>query len=89
MLEIIREKDQTDFRGVRGDFASRAGGGSIEVCLSCGHWAKESRVKVVGRTSSGSLTLSKLFRFCFVCAILRGRSLLRVGPRTAWDRRPQ
>lgn len=31
VLEIIREKDQADFRGVRGDFTSRAGGGSIEV----------------------------------------------------------
>jgi far upstream element-binding protein len=33
VLEIIREKDQADFRGVRGDFGSRVGGGSIEVCL--------------------------------------------------------
>lgn len=31
VLEIIREKDQADFRGVRGDFGSRLGGGSIEV----------------------------------------------------------
>jgi len=35
VLEIIREKDQADFRGVRSDFTSRAGGGSIEV--SCTH----------------------------------------------------
>lgn len=34
VLEIVREKDQADFRGVRGDFSSRMGGGSIEVCLS-------------------------------------------------------
>ena len=34
VLEIIREKEQADFRGVRGDFSSRMGGGSIEVCLS-------------------------------------------------------
>ncbi|XP_036185237.1 far upstream element-binding protein 3 isoform X6 [Myotis myotis] len=33
VLEIIREKDQADFRGVRGDFASRMGGGSIEVSV--------------------------------------------------------
>lgn len=33
VLEIIREKDQADFRGVRGDFTSRAGGGSIEVSV--------------------------------------------------------
>ena len=31
VLEIIREKDQADFRGVRSDFSSRMGGGSIEV----------------------------------------------------------
>ncbi|CAH2316012.1 far upstream element-binding 3 isoform X3 [Pelobates cultripes] len=30
VLEIIREKDQIDFRGVRSDFSSRMGGGSIE-----------------------------------------------------------
>ncbi|GAB1286210.1 Far upstream element (FUSE)-binding protein 3 [Apodemus speciosus] len=33
VLEIIREKDQADFRGVRSDFTSRAGGGSIEVSV--------------------------------------------------------
>lgn len=33
VLEIIREKDQADFRGVRNDFSSRMGGGSIEVCF--------------------------------------------------------
>ncbi|XP_060156284.1 far upstream element-binding protein 3 isoform X5 [Globicephala melas] len=33
VLEIIREKDQADFRGVRGDFSSRMGGGSIEVSV--------------------------------------------------------
>ncbi|XP_007194561.1 far upstream element-binding protein 3 isoform X3 [Balaenoptera acutorostrata] len=33
VLEIIREKDQADFRGVRGDFGSRMGGGSIEVSV--------------------------------------------------------
>ncbi|XP_048201004.1 far upstream element-binding protein 3 [Perognathus longimembris pacificus] len=33
VLEIIREKDQADFRGVRGDFGPRAGGGSIEVSV--------------------------------------------------------
>lgn len=33
VLEIIREKDQADFRGVRGDFGSRVGGGTIEVYL--------------------------------------------------------
>uniref|UniRef100_A0A5F7ZPT1 Far upstream element binding protein 3 n=1 Tax=Macaca mulatta TaxID=9544 RepID=A0A5F7ZPT1_MACMU len=33
VLEIIREKDQADFRGVRGDFSSRVGGGSIEVSV--------------------------------------------------------
>uniref|UniRef100_A0A8C2VI70 Far upstream element binding protein 3 n=1 Tax=Chinchilla lanigera TaxID=34839 RepID=A0A8C2VI70_CHILA len=33
VLEIIREKDQADFRGVRGDFGSRLGGGSIEVSV--------------------------------------------------------
>ncbi|KFO31932.1 Far upstream element-binding protein 3 [Fukomys damarensis] len=33
VLEIIREKDQADFRGVRGDFSSRLGGGSIEVSV--------------------------------------------------------
>ncbi|XP_063643556.1 far upstream element-binding protein 3 isoform X3 [Pan troglodytes] len=33
VLEIIREKDQADFRGVRGDFNSRMGGGSIEVSV--------------------------------------------------------
>lgn len=31
VLEIIREKDQADFRGIRSDFTSRMGGGSIEV----------------------------------------------------------
>lgn len=31
VLEIIREKDQADFRGVRSDFTSRTGGGGIEV----------------------------------------------------------
>lgn len=31
VLEIIREKDQADFRGVRSDFSARMGGGSIEV----------------------------------------------------------
>ncbi|XP_040338582.1 far upstream element-binding protein 3 isoform X2 [Herpailurus yagouaroundi] len=36
VLEIIREKDQADFRGVRGDFSARVGGGSIEVCLPGG-----------------------------------------------------
>ena len=34
VLEIIREKDQADFRGARGDFAPRTGGGSLEVCLN-------------------------------------------------------
>ncbi|KAG8509477.1 Far upstream element-binding protein 3 [Galemys pyrenaicus] len=33
VLEIIREKDQADFRGVRGDFSSRMGGGSMEVSV--------------------------------------------------------
>ncbi|XP_032274187.1 far upstream element-binding protein 3 isoform X2 [Halichoerus grypus] len=33
VLEIIREKDQADFRGVRGDFGARVGGGSIEVSV--------------------------------------------------------
>ncbi|XP_036271992.1 far upstream element-binding protein 3 isoform X2 [Pipistrellus kuhlii] len=33
VLEIIREKDQADFRGVRGDFTSRMGGGSLEVSV--------------------------------------------------------
>ncbi|XP_030063688.1 far upstream element-binding protein 3 isoform X3 [Microcaecilia unicolor] len=33
VLEIIREKDQADFRGVRSDFGSRMGGGSIEVSV--------------------------------------------------------
>ncbi|XP_074067018.1 far upstream element-binding protein 3 isoform X7 [Macrotis lagotis] len=33
VLEIIREKDQADFRGVRSDFSSRMGGGSIEVSV--------------------------------------------------------
>uniref|UniRef100_A0A8B9EXY1 Far upstream element binding protein 3 n=2 Tax=Anser TaxID=8842 RepID=A0A8B9EXY1_ANSCY len=33
VLEIIREKDQADFRGVRNDFSSRMGGGSIEVSV--------------------------------------------------------
>lgn len=36
VLEIIREKDQADFRGVRGDFNSRMGGGSMEVGLTSG-----------------------------------------------------
>ncbi|XP_039718804.1 far upstream element-binding protein 3 isoform X2 [Pteropus medius] len=33
VLEIIREKDQADFRGIRSDFTSRMGGGSIEVSV--------------------------------------------------------
>nr|XP_021529757.1 far upstream element-binding protein 3 isoform X4 [Aotus nancymaae] len=33
VLEIIREKDQADLRGVRGDLSSRMGGGSIEVSV--------------------------------------------------------
>ncbi|XP_029467805.1 far upstream element-binding protein 3 isoform X1 [Rhinatrema bivittatum] len=33
VLEIIREKDQADFRGVRSDFGSRMGGGSLEVSV--------------------------------------------------------
>ncbi|EPY83329.1 far upstream element-binding protein 3 [Camelus ferus] len=33
VLEIIREKEQADFRGARGDFSSRLGGGSIEVSV--------------------------------------------------------
>ncbi|MEE6505494.1 hypothetical protein FKM82_005543 [Ascaphus truei] len=33
VLEIIREKDQADFRGVRSDFSSRMGGGSVEVSV--------------------------------------------------------
>uniref|UniRef100_A0A8C5Q933 Far upstream element binding protein 3 n=1 Tax=Leptobrachium leishanense TaxID=445787 RepID=A0A8C5Q933_9ANUR len=33
VLEIIREKDQIDFRGVRSDFSSRMGGGSVEVSV--------------------------------------------------------
>ncbi|KAM5146096.1 far upstream element-binding protein 3 isoform 1-T1 [Mantella aurantiaca] len=33
VLEIIREKDQADFRGLRNDFSSRMGGGSIEVSV--------------------------------------------------------
>ncbi|NIG60586.1 far upstream element-binding protein 3 [Pontoporia blainvillei] len=33
VLEINREKDQVDFQGVRGDFSSRMGGGSIEVSV--------------------------------------------------------
>ncbi|KAJ6652280.1 hypothetical protein lerEdw1_012766 [Lerista edwardsae] len=33
VLEIIREKDQADFRGVRNDVTSRMGGGSIEVSV--------------------------------------------------------
>ncbi|KAG3288188.1 far upstream element-binding protein 3 isoform X3 [Ictidomys tridecemlineatus] len=33
VLEIIREKDQADFRGVRGDFSTRVGGGSLEVSV--------------------------------------------------------
>uniref|UniRef100_G1SQI0 Far upstream element binding protein 3 n=1 Tax=Oryctolagus cuniculus TaxID=9986 RepID=G1SQI0_RABIT len=33
VLEIIREKDPADFRGVRGDFSSRLGGGSMEVSV--------------------------------------------------------
>lgn len=31
VLEIIRDKDQADFRGVRNDFTSRMGGSSVEV----------------------------------------------------------
>lgn len=31
VLEIVRDKDQADFRGIRSDFTSRMGGGSIEV----------------------------------------------------------
>ncbi|XP_064026952.1 far upstream element-binding protein 3 isoform X2 [Pogoniulus pusillus] len=33
VLEIIREKEQADFRGVRSDFSARMGGGSIEVSV--------------------------------------------------------
>ncbi|XP_077779032.1 far upstream element-binding protein 3-like isoform X13 [Podarcis muralis] len=33
VLEIIREKDQADFRGIRNEFTSRMGGGSIEVSV--------------------------------------------------------
>ncbi|KAG8447609.1 hypothetical protein GDO86_014932 [Hymenochirus boettgeri] len=33
VLEIIREKDQADFRGIRSDFGSRIGGGSVEVSV--------------------------------------------------------
>ncbi|XP_069093161.1 far upstream element-binding protein 3 isoform X3 [Pleurodeles waltl] len=33
VLEIIREKDQADFRGLRSDFASRVPGSSIEVSV--------------------------------------------------------
>ncbi|NP_001083390.1 far upstream element binding protein 3 S homeolog [Xenopus laevis] len=33
VLEIIREKDQADFRGIRSDFSSRIGGGSVEVSV--------------------------------------------------------
>lgn len=54
VLEIIREKDQADFRGVRGDFGARAGGGSIEVCLSCRVVPGQT-----GRTLVNSLTLTE------------------------------
>ncbi|XP_072285308.1 far upstream element-binding protein 3-like isoform X2 [Pyxicephalus adspersus] len=33
VLDVIREKDQADFRGLRNDFNSRMGGGSIEVSV--------------------------------------------------------
>lgn len=58
VLEIIREKDQADFRGVRSDYTSRMGGGSIEVCLNY-RLVGKMRLKVVGHRSVGSLTLSK------------------------------
>lgn len=52
VLEIIREKDQADFRGIRGDFGARVGGGSIEVCLPRRSVPKQTRHTLVS-----SLTL--------------------------------
>ena len=83
VLEIIREKDQADFRGVRGDFGSRMGGGSIEVCLS---HRLVGKFKVVGHASISSLTLSKLFNSFLTCKTLRVHSLPRVGVRKEWGR---
>lgn len=50
VLEIIREKDQADFRGVRSDFTSRVGGGSIEV-----RWTYQSVGKQGGGPSQPAL----------------------------------
>lgn len=63
VLEIIREKDQADFRGVRGDFSSRMGGGSIEVCAS----RAGGEFQVAGPGAFSCLTLSMLLNSRLRC----------------------
>lgn len=77
VLEIIREKDQADFRGVRGDFGARAGGGSIEVCLSCGLFPRQT-----GRTLVSSLTLTE-----WALVHLQSQGGCEEGPRESHSQR--
>lgn len=61
VLEIIREKDQADFRGVRNDFSSRMGGGSIEVCFLHKYSANLPVGRAVGGSPQVSCVTCKLF----------------------------
>lgn len=66
VLEIIREKDQADFRGVRNDFSSRMGGGSIEVCFLHEYSANLPVGWVVGGSHQIAHVTCKLMFKCIV-----------------------
>ncbi|ETE61074.1 Far upstream element-binding protein 3, partial [Ophiophagus hannah] len=63
VLEIIREKDQADFRGVRNDFTSRMGG-SIEMMVSAQKelprsWASPTDASTQERDGFGTLAVTR------------------------------
>lgn len=66
VLEIIREKDQADFRGVRNDFSSRMGGGSIEVRFLHKHSANLPVGRVLGGRHQTAHVTCKLVLKCIV-----------------------
>lgn len=70
VLEIIREKDQADFRGVRNDFSSRMGGGSIEVCFLHKYSANLPVGRAVGGSPQVSCITCKFFFFLMHCFLL-------------------
>lgn len=74
VLEIIREKDQADFRGVRNDFSSRMGGGSIEVCFLHKYSANLPVGWVVGGSHQIAHVTCKLIFKCIVFCCQKSES---------------